>query len=220
MMSQPAQPAGNLGPTHSLRERFAPVPGDLARRHLLITVTKFVLPAVAIALLSAIALWPDFIHRQGFAHIERGDLSADIDGAQIRHARYHGVDEKGQPYTVTTDTARQVDADRVELFKPQGDLTQANGVWLNLRAEHGMFAQKANTLDLWQNVVLYRDDGTTLTTASATIDMHNNTATSADPVHAEGPFGVLDAQGFTVTDKGTAVQFSGQTHLVLSGASR
>ena len=39
----------------------------------------------------------------------------------------------------------------------------------------------------------------------------------ADSVHAEGPFGVLDAQGFTVMDKGAAIDFPGPAHLVLNG---
>jgi lipopolysaccharide export system protein LptC len=219
MMSRPAQIGGHPVATHAPRERSAPLPSRLARRRILITLTKYMLPVAAIALLSSVALWPDFIRRQGIVPIKLGDISGEIEGAQLRRARYHGVDEKGQPYTLTTDTARQLDSERVELSKPQGDVTQANGVWINLRAEHGIFMQKANTLDLWQNVVLYRDDGTTLNTASATLDIRNNTAVGGEPVHAEGPFGVLDSQGFTIVDKGTAIQFAGPAHVVLNGAN-
>ena len=171
------------------------------------------------ALLAAVALWPDFSRHNDKARFSFANVSGELEGAKLRHARYHGVDEKGRPYTITTDTARQLDAERVELGKPQGDLTEQGGTWLNLRAEHGIFMQKANTLDLWQDVVLYRDDGTTLTTAAATLDTKAGTAVSGSPVHAEGPFGVLDAQGFTITDKGAAVQFAGPAHVVLNGAS-
>ncbi len=219
MMSRRVQIAGHAVATHAPRERSAPMPDRLARRRILITLTKYTLPVVAIALLSSIALWPDFIRGRGIGPFKVGGITAEIDGAQLRRARYHGVDGKGQPYTLTTDTARQLDAERVELSKPQGDVTQANGVWINLRAEHGIYMQKVNTLDLWQNVVLYRDDGTTLNTASATLDIKNNTAAGGEPVHAEGPFGVLDAQGFTITDKGTAIQFAGPAHVVLNGAN-
>ena len=38
-------------------------------------------------------------------------------------------------------------------------------------------------------------------------------------MHAEGPFGVLDAEGFMLTDKGTAVEFTGPAHLVLNGTN-
>lgn len=219
MIPRPAQIAGHPSATHAPRDRSAPVPRRLARRRILINLTKYLLPVAAVALLSAVALWPDLTHRKDVTRFDLTKFSGEIEGARLRHARYHGVDEKGQPYTLTTDTARQLDAERVELTKPQGDITQANGVWINLRAEHGIFMQKANTLDLWQNVVLYRDDGTTLNTASATLDIKNGTAAGGEPVHAEGPFGVLDAQGFTIVDKGTAVQFAGPAHVVLNGAN-
>jgi lipopolysaccharide export system protein LptC len=219
MILHPPQIASHASATHVPRERSAPLPGRLARRRILINLTKYLLPVAAIALLTAVALWPDFIQRKGINRFDPSNFSGEIEGAQLKHARYHGVDEKGQPYTLTTDTAKQLDAERVELTKPQGDVTQANGVWINLRADHGMFMHKANTLDLWQNVVLYRDDGTTLNTASATIDVKSNIAAGGEPVHAEGPFGVLDAQGFTLTDKGTAIRFAGPAHVVLNGAS-
>jgi len=82
-----------------------------------------------------------------------------------------------------------------------------------------VFLQHANQLDLSGAVTLYRDDGTTMTTASASVDLKNGAAASAEPTHAEGPFGTLDAQGFTLTDKGTAIQFAGPAHLVLNGSS-
>ena len=62
--------------------------------------------------------------------------------------------------------------------------------------------QHASQLDLSHDVVLYRDDGTTLRTESASIDLKNGAAANAEPVHAEGPFGTLDAQGFTAHRQG------------------
>ncbi len=220
MIPRRAQVAGHPVATHAPRHRSAPLPGRIARRRMLITLTKYLLPLGAIALLTTVALWPDFNGHKDSTRFSLSNVSGEIEGARLKHAKYHGVDEKGQPYTLTAETARQMDPERVELTKPQGDITQENGVWLNLRAEHGMFMQKANMLDLWQDVALYRDDGTTLNTASVTLDIKNNTATGGEPVHAEGPFGVLDAQGFTLSDKGTAIQFTGPAHIVLNGASQ
>ncbi len=219
MIPPNAQIAGYPSTTHAPRERSAPEPGRLARRRILITLTKYLLPLGAIALLTTIALWPDLNGRKDNKRFSLANVSGEIEGAKLKHARYHGVDASGQPYTMTADSARQMDPERVELSKPQGDMVQGSGVWLNLKAEHGIFVQKSNTLDLWENVVLYRDDGTTLTTASATLDIANNTATGGEPVHAEGPFGVMDAQGFTVAEKGTAIQFAGPARVVLNAAT-
>ena len=210
---------GHPPSAHKALVRPRPVPGRLARRRILITLSKYLLPLGAAALLATVALWPDFSNHKDSNRFSLANVSGEIEGARLKNARYHGVDETGQPYTITSDAARQMDPERVELTNPQGDVTQKTGVWLNLKAAHGIFMQKANTLDLWQNVVLYRDDGTSLTTASATLDIKNNTATGGEPVHAEGPFGVLDAQGFTVSEKGTAIQFSGPARVILNGAS-
>ena len=76
-------------------------------------------------------------------------------------------------------------------------MTLADGTWLMLQSKHGVYLQHANQLDLSHDVTLYRDDGTTMTTASASVDLKNGAAASAEPTHAEGPFGTLDAQGFT-----------------------
>jgi hypothetical protein len=43
-------------------------------------------------------------------------------------------------------------------------------------------------------------------------------AAGSEPTHVEGPFGVLDAQGFTVMDKGSAIDFPGPAHVVLNAA--
>ena len=77
--------------------------------------------------------------------------------------------------------------------------------------------QHANQLDLVKDVTLYRDDGTTMHTESASIDMKVGAAGGSEPVHVEGPFGVLDAQGFTVMEKGAAIDFPGPAHVVMNG---
>ena len=94
-----------------------------------------------------------------------------------------------------------------------------NGTWLMVQSKQGVFLQHSSQLDLSQDVVLYRDDGTTLTTSSASIDVKNGAAASGDPTHAEGPFGTLDSQGFTLTDKGAAIEFTGPARLVLNGST-
>jgi lipopolysaccharide export system protein LptC len=88
-----------------------------------------------------------------------------------------------------------------------------------LQSKHGVYLQNSNQLDLSKDVTLYRDDGTTVTSASASIDLKLGAAAGAEPTHAEGPFGTLDAKGFTITDKGTAIQFIGPAHLVLNGST-
>jgi lipopolysaccharide export system protein LptC len=170
------------------------------------------------ALLASIALWPEIQDAVTRSRLRMNHVSADVDGGKLLSARYNGVDQKGRPYTITAATAWQIDPERVGLTIPKGDITLENGTWLMLTAKAGTFMQHLNQLDLVKDVTLYRDDGTTMHTESASIDLKAGAAAGSEPTHVEGPFGVLDAQGFTVMDKGTAMDFPGPAHLVLNGA--
>jgi len=212
-------PQGFLRGGLSVRDRAPPPPGRIARRRLLINVTKWSLPIVAMMLLALVALWPEVQRLAGIARLKMAHVSGEVEGGKLLDARYNGVDQKGRPYTVTAATAWQISPERVGLTMPKGDITMENGTWLMLTAREGTFVQHLGQLDLVKDVTLYRDDGTTMHTQSASIDVKNGAAASSDPVHAEGPFGVLDSQGFTVMDKGTSIDFPGPAHLVLNGAN-
>jgi lipopolysaccharide export system protein LptC len=200
------------------RERVPPAPRRIARRRFLITLTKWSLPMAAMALLASIALWPEIQEATLKARLEMNHISGEVDGGKLVDARYNGIDEKGRPYTITAATAWQIDPERVALTMPKGDITLENGTWLMITSKEGTFLQHLNQLDLVKDVTLYRDDGTTMHTESASIDVKAGAAAGSQPTHVEGPFGVLDAQGFTVMDKGTAIDFPGPAHLILNGA--
>jgi lipopolysaccharide export system protein LptC len=184
-----------------------------------ITLTKWLLPAGALLLLATIALWPEIGRMQDSARIAFKRVTNEVGGATVIGARYRGVDKQNHPYTLTAATAQQDGPDRINLTTPKGDITLSSGTWLMVQSKQGVFLQHTEQLDLSHDVTLYRDDGTTLVTASASVDLKNGAAASAEPTHAEGPFGTLDAQGFTVTDKGASIQFIGPAHLVLNGSS-
>jgi lipopolysaccharide export system protein LptC len=191
----------------------------LARRRYRITLAKFALPAVALLLLSTIALWPEVERIETGARTRLAHLAGDVTAARVNIAQYHSVDAQGRPYTLTASVAQQDGPERINLTDPKGDMTLQNGAWIMVKAKQGVFIQHSNLLDLSHEVTLYRDDGTTLVTASASLDLNRGGAAGAEPVHAEGPFGTLEAQGFTATDKGTSIEFTGPATLVLNGAT-
>ncbi len=211
---------GYLSVVRREAKRAAPGAGGLARRRWLITTSKFLLPAAALALLSAIAVWPELDRVAERTHVMIQMGGAAIEGGRLTDARYHGVDEHGRPYTVTAATAAQRDADLIDLITPNADMTLENGSWMNVKSRLGVFDRKANQLDLSQEVVLYRDDGTTMTTDTATVEMKAGAASGASTTHVEGPFGTIDASGFTTVDKGAAIEFWGPVRVELNGVSK
>ncbi len=192
--------------------------GRLARRGLAVRVAKYALPVAALALLSSIALWPEFSRTLENGRVTWRHLTMVQAGTgTLLRPRYRGMDEHDQPYVISADTAQQMGPERVNLKAPRGDVTMRSGAWLQVRSRKGVYMQHANQLDLSDDVTLYRQDGTMLNADTATLDMKKGAAASDDFTHAEGPFGTLDAQGFTLVDKGGVIQFHGPAKLVLNG---
>jgi len=183
-------------------------------------LAKRVLPLFGLGLLLVVAFWPELNGSADRARITYRTIDVTAEGGQLVEAHYQGVDTEGRPYTVTASRVRQVGPERTDLESPKADMQTQSGEWLMVQAERGVFEQKTNRLDLSGDVTLYRDDGTVLQTASASLDLRASAAAGSEMVHAEGPFGVLDAQGFAVLDRGAVIQFTGPARIVLNGATR
>lgn len=204
----------------TFRRRPLPSARAIARRHFLVIWTKRLLPVLGLALLAAVALWPDL---EGSDVGERVryqlGLNAPAGAATMRDAHFSSVNDQGEPYTVTAKSGVQIGPNRINLTDPKGDITLKSGTWIMLEAPHGVYTPETRTLDLSGGVTLYRDDGTTLRTQSAITALAQNAAASGVPVSAEGPFGTLDARGFTLLDGGAVIQFTGPARLVLNGTA-
>ncbi len=201
------------------RRRDKPSAGWLVRRQRKIRLLKLVLPGLALALLTALAAWPQLAGQDSVARIAFRAIAPGVHGDTVYGARYRGLDQQNQPYRLAAAVAQRVSAGRVNLTNPRGELQLASGATLMLQSQRGVYRDGLHELDLSRRVILYRTDGTTLTTASAAIDLQRGAASGAAPVHATGPFGTLRATGgFTLLDHGAQIAFAGPARLVLRGA--
>lgn len=201
--------------------RVAPTARRIAQRRFMVAATKWSLPVFALLLLGSVALWPEIarLKEQG-RMVYRRVLAVDPESGRMLDARYRGVDQRGRPFTVTATAAQQTSADRIALTDPKGDVITESGMWVMAQSKQGVFLQHRSLLDMSHDVLIYRQDGTTLATDTAAIDLKAAVASSNDKTHAEGPFGTLDAQGFTFLEGGTTIQFYGPAHLVMNGAEK
>jgi lipopolysaccharide export system protein LptC len=199
------------------RHRNLPSRGDILRRRVAIRVTKYVLPAAALCLLSLIALWPQLHHSKDHFAYDRS--AAAVSGATVENPVYRGMDDHGRPYTVTSADAVEVAPNQFRLATPKADVLLQNGTWMMVQSDDGMFLKLTSQLDLSGNVVIYRSDGTTLHTPSIAVELKLGAASGSQPVHVEGPSGTLDAMGMTVVDKGATIQF-GPGQAMLNAATR
>lgn len=211
--------ADRLDASGGIKRRPPPTARRIARRRLLVGMTKWTLPLCAILLLGSIAAWPEIVRLTENGRVNfRKTFQLEPESGQMRDLRYHGIDQRGRPYTVTATSANQTTPERIALVTPKGDTTTESGSWLMAQSKDGVFMQHRSLLDLSNDVHLYREDGTTLQTDTAAMDLKAGAATSSDKTHAEGPFGILDSQGFSLVDKGSVIQFDGRSHAILNAA--
>ena len=188
-----------------------------ARRRLLLLWTKWLLPLAALVLLGSIAAWPEFDRAVKAGRVAYRQVAAVQGGSgRMQDVRYHGLDAQGQPYMITANEASQVGPDQIDLARPVADTLSRDGRWTLARAHAGVYMPHEQILDLFGGVTLYRDDGTMMHGPNVTIDIRRGVLASNDWVHAEGPFGVLDAQGDFLSQHDGVAQFRGPSRLVLN----
>lgn len=194
-------------------------------RSRIVSTMKYLLPGIAFALLVLVAVWPRLLPDEDRFRI---DLEAvgPAGGAkpQVLNPRLQGIDSAARPFQVTADFGARGDVEGggeiYDLTNPKADIVLADGSWVALTANDGRFEAKTNTLHLTGDVNLFHDQGYEFTTTAAQVDLVTSTASGVEPVDGQGPFGVLNAEGFRVFDSGDRVLFLGPARLtVFEGAT-
>ena len=194
-----------------------PSKDEQARRRMLLLGTKWLLPTAALLLLGSIAAWPELQRSLNAGRSAYREAAAvNLDTGKMLGAHYHGVDAHGRPYMITADEARQIGPDRIDLVRPVADSLTQNGSWVLVHARSGVYMPHTQILDLFGDVTLYRDDGTLMNGPTAVMDVRRGIVVSDDWVHAEGPFGVLDAQGDLISQREGVAQFRGPGRMILN----
>jgi lipopolysaccharide export system protein LptC len=202
----------------NLRRRSPDMINGTARRSRAVGIFKTLLPAAAVLILIALAIAPGLRAGPGADRVTyKVGNAPQSSGSHMENAQYKGLDQHGQPFTLSANAANDQGTDDVALAGPQGDISLSTGAWLMLKSDAGLFNQKLQTLGLKGNVTLYRNDGTMMTAPDAKIDLKQGNANSASPVQAAGPFGTLNAAGgFNLSDRGADVVFNGPATLTLN----
>ncbi len=215
------QPAGVADPTPA-EQRLPPRPPPRLSGHngysIFVGFLKVLLPALAVALILLVVVWPEISRDSRDFRIRVSDISLEQpDSLTMLNARFEGVDDENRPFTLTADEATQTtnDENLIRLELPKVDVTLEDGTWLALTAREGHYRRDTQMLDLNGEVTLFHDRGFELRTQTARIDLEAGAARGADAVEGQGPFGNIVAEGFEVLDRGARVLFTGKSRVVL-----
>lgn len=183
-----------------------------------VSLMKFLLPAVAAVLIGLVALWPHLQPQDSRFRIGFSGLKArEAEDPSMVNARYIGTDNGGQPYSITSDLAKNLveGTNSVELEMPKADITLDDGSWLVMTADTGIYTGSTKKLKLMGAVNLFHDSGYEFHTEEMDIDLEKGIASSDQPVQGQGPFGEIEAEGFLLEDKGKVITFTGKAKMVL-----
>ena len=185
---------------------------------LFVTSMKFLLPALATALVLLVIAWPQLIPDERNLGLDFSKIAREqAKTLNMLNAHYSGVDENNQPFNVTADMATQApgNKDVIELQHPEANIKTTGGEVVALSARIGHYDREVETLDLNGTVHLTHDKGFEITTESATVDLKDGSAAGDDAVSGQGPAGELQSEGFRLREKGQIIIFTGKSRMLI-----
>ncbi|MGO9174159.1 MAG: LPS export ABC transporter periplasmic protein LptC [Rhodomicrobium sp.] len=158
-----------------------------ARRHsAMVRVLKVTLPLLAAAILSLYVL-PSLLkksidHGRGTASVRA--ITVEAGALKMIEPHIKGVNERGEAYDYTADTATQAakDADIMYLEVVRGKMTSLDGRVSTLTAPNGVHNNKADEMTFNNGVVVTRDGGMSAEFQTATAYMKQQMVISKTPV--------------------------------------
>ncbi|MBO6044092.1 MAG: LPS export ABC transporter periplasmic protein LptC [Acetobacter sp.] len=194
----------------------------LANRSKTLRRIKWALPFLALFFFMSIIIYPEITAFVNENKTTLKNLSkVPIGDGHLIDVTYRGINAYHCPYTLTADTLYQNKRRNIlTLTTPQADILTTNGTWILVHAKQGTYAQKNQILDLTHGVTLYRNDGLMLYSPFADVNLNSGIIASHTWVHAEGPFGTLDAQGYFLSQHDGLAQFRGPGKLIFYGGNK
>jgi lipopolysaccharide export system protein LptC len=192
--------------------------GETRRYTRFVGLMRFLLPVSAIILATTVVVWPYFNVTDSGTVVDIATLNLPSeDRPTMANARFLGTDNKGQPFTVTATIAWQEQGydELVYMEDLQGDMILDSGMWATFYSDRGIYDQVGQMLIVESNVSVFTDEGYELHSDYALIDLDHGIAEGHMPVSGQGPAGLIDAQGFRITDNGDKLFFEGRLHLTL-----
>lgn len=219
----PGGPAGTP-PPDGAAVRGSTIPLSIGQRRFsrsygrIVSWLKILLPTLALVLIVVAVLWTYFEDETRFLSDTLTKASDVVtEHLEVSRAKYSGVSDDGQHYTVTADTVEQesVDARMVNFKDPRADINLKDGSWALITAETGTLDRETQVLELNHAVNLFHDQGYEFRSESATLDLAAGSAYGFDPVEGQGPFGHIEAEGFQIINRGEIIQLSGHSKVVI-----
>ncbi len=186
------------------------------RHHSQVVVSlKVLLPSLAAVLIGLVILWPQLQARQDEAISIVSEDTAPQDQVMI-NPRFFTVDDKGERLNIVAENAYELPGDtrKIQLNQVKADILSKDDRFVVLDAEHAVYAQSADSVDLSGAVNLYSEDGYELNTTQASIDLKTQNIAGRAETFVRAPAGTATSQGFQILNNGKLIRLTGKTRAV------
>lgn len=181
-----------------------------------VSLMRAILPVAILLSVGLVIAWP---YLQSLS--KESTSIVDLSQPEIRENRmvrphYMSTDEKGQPFYVDAEWAKQKTENLADLVSPHGSMTMTEGQTFDLEAKKGQYDSQTKVLHLEEDVILTSTDGYHVQTNKARITLDNNIIEGDNYVEGQGPTGeIMGQKGFKVENRP-----HGKKVITLKGPSR
>jgi lipopolysaccharide export system protein LptC len=165
-----------------------------------VTVTKVVLPLIAIGLLGTVFLFTNDDSLEGGFTFSKADLDTLESGMQIVKPRMFGSNSNGDLYDFVADALLpdSLTPSLVEAQKISGEIQYQTGETVQLSAGKAEFMLEGNQLRLSGGMLVVTSDGSRVTGEGLLADLDTGKLISNGAVSATSPLGNIQAGNFRV----------------------
>lgn len=208
--------------TDSQQPPLADKPQTYSKHTRYVRLAKLLLPSVAAILIGLLLVFPSLKQdvRDFKLDITR-PRAGELEKLHVENTVFYITDKNNK---VNNFTASHIDETEpgsklIKLIDPEGLIPVNENNWADIKAPVGYFNQNTNVLQLLEDVDLFYSEGMTAKTIEAFYDFNAARGYGVKPVHAQGYFGDLDAEGFKFLSKDDILIFTGHNDIVVKEES-
>jgi lipopolysaccharide export system protein LptC len=202
----------------SERQRWA-APGS--GHDTLIAILRVVLPS-AVGVVAALMVFLPLTAGGDVSFVlDRNKVEITKQRLRVQSATYRGQDDKGQPFTLTAQSAVQRDATQpiVEIDRMNADILLTDGPG-KLQAPKGNYNLKSQQVDVSGPITFTGPKGYSLLSKAATIDLRKRTMQGSGGVSGTLPQGNFNADAMNADLENRIVRLNGRATMHFSGKAK
>lgn len=165
-----------------------------------VTVTKVVLPLIAIGLLGTVFLFTNDDSLEGGFSFSKADLDTLESGMRIEKPRMFGSNPNGDLYNFVADALLpdSLTPSLVEAQRISGEIQYQTGGSVQITADKAEFMLEGNQIRLSGSTLVVMSDGTRVTGEGLLAELDSGKLTSNGAISATSPLGDIQAGNFRV----------------------